>query len=202
MVLSWNHVTVKTNMEVPNHTKSITSISRKIWKKGLLKMTSSLHNLVTICQNWLWLGNSQSNSNLQNRPKKFLKKSPPITKLPNKYMRTVWSGRLQNWNPSYKRSQQECCEYQAEFQCNPPWADREQCQWEVAQGEWPWALTDSKQNWGQSALKQERCTIKTIKQWSWCPEGLYSLLLRGFPRSISIRPPPSSWTELVMSYFK
>lgn len=134
--------------------------------------------------------------------KNLKKKSPPITKLPNKYMWNVWSGRLQNWNPSYKRSQQECCEYQAEFQCNPPWADREQCQWEVAQGEWPWALADSKQNWGQSAMKKERCTIKTIKQWSWCPEGLYSLLLRGFPRSISIRPPPLSWTELVMSYFK
>lgn len=93
-------------------------------------MTSSLHSLVTICQNCLWLGNLHSCSILSCRITPIhkagkKKKSPPIIKLPNKCMRTVWGGTLQKRNPSNKRrSQQECCECQAEAMCSPAWAGR------------------------------------------------------------------------------
>lgn len=117
------------------------------WKSALL-LCIELHN----------------NSNSQNRKKQKKEKSPLIIKLPNKHMRTIWSGTLQNWNPSNKRrSQQECCEGQAEVMRSPAWAGRAPAAMLMGTGScsrgWPWALIDSKRNWGQSVLKQERCTM-------------------------------------------
>lgn len=170
-------------------------------------MTSSFHSLLTICQNWLWLGNLHCCSVLSctitpirkiEKKKKKKEKSPPIIKLPNKHMRTIWSGTLQNWNPSNKRrSQQECCEGQAEVMRSPAWAGRAPAAMPMGTGScsrgWPWALIDSKRNWGQSVLKEE--VHHGIPSW-WrlsssevgAQRACTVFTLRCFSRPISIKP--------------